>query len=222
MTVDTTRFEDLLPKDVLDAIGSVTIIGSGGIGSVGAEVVCRMGIPRVHLIDFDEVDPVNVATQNFFHRDVGKNKAEVIAERLGGGLGTEVTADTRRVVAGDTFKSRVVFSAVDSMEARKIIFNGFLASHGAEFLIDGRMGALIGQVHAISKADHLAVCGYEKTLYSDEEAHVAPCTQKATTFCPYFLNGLVGGMMRKLFLGETYDFYIDFDLDGMKMSRCMY
>ena len=61
------------------------LVGCGGTGGFLAEAVCRLLIgrrSRLYLVDPDRVEPHNVARQAFDRRDVGRFKAEVLAERL--------------------------------------------------------------------------------------------------------------------------------------------
>ncbi len=71
-------------------MNSCAVIGCGGIGSVFAAALKSMidkeQLPLLDaytLIDFDSVDPKNLLYQNFNEEDLGKNKAEVLAERYG-------------------------------------------------------------------------------------------------------------------------------------------
>jgi tRNA threonylcarbamoyladenosine dehydratase len=61
----------------------VVVIGLGGVGSHAAEALCRSGIGRLTLIDFDLVCVTNTNRQlQAMRGTVGKPKATVLAERL--------------------------------------------------------------------------------------------------------------------------------------------
>ena len=61
----------------------VVVIGLGGVGSHAAEALCRSGIGRLTLIDFDLVCVTNTNRQvQALRGNVGKPKASVLAERL--------------------------------------------------------------------------------------------------------------------------------------------
>lgn len=71
------------PETPLDA--TIVIVGCGGTGSFLASRVCRLLIGRqaeVYLVDHDIVEPHNVARQDFTLDDVGRPKAQILAERL--------------------------------------------------------------------------------------------------------------------------------------------
>jgi len=72
---------------------TIVLVGCGGTGGFLAEAVCRLliGRPaRLFLVDPDRVEPHNVARQAFDRRDVGRFKAQVLAERLARRFGREV------------------------------------------------------------------------------------------------------------------------------------
>src|SRR5436190_779427 len=76
---------------------TIVLIGCGGTGGFLAEAVCRLliGRPsRICLVDPDRVEPHNVARQVFDRRDVGRFKAEVLAERLACRFEREVSFST--------------------------------------------------------------------------------------------------------------------------------
>ena len=56
----------------------VAIVGVGAIGSHLAEMLAKLGARGVTLIDFDEVDDVNLGVQGFYERDIGRFKTPTI------------------------------------------------------------------------------------------------------------------------------------------------
>lgn len=62
---------------------SVAVIGLGGVGAYAAEALCRAGIGRLALIDFDDICLTNINRQlHAMDGTVGKAKVQVMAERL--------------------------------------------------------------------------------------------------------------------------------------------
>ncbi len=62
---------------------SVLIVGVGGVGSYAAEAVARAGVGNITLMDGDCVQPSNLNRQLIaLTSTIGKNKAEVMAERI--------------------------------------------------------------------------------------------------------------------------------------------
>ena len=64
---------------------SIAVVGCGGTGSLVAEGLCRLLQPhpevQLLLVDHDRVEPHNLLRQAFYKGDVGKFKAEVLAQR---------------------------------------------------------------------------------------------------------------------------------------------
>jgi tRNA A37 threonylcarbamoyladenosine dehydratase len=62
---------------------TVAIFGLGGVGSYAAEALCRAGIGRLVLVDFDDICLTNVNRQlHAMDGTVGKAKVQVMAQRL--------------------------------------------------------------------------------------------------------------------------------------------
>lgn len=62
---------------------SVAIIGLGGVGSYAAEAICRAGVGRITLVDFDDICLTNINRQlHALDGTVGKSKVVVMTERL--------------------------------------------------------------------------------------------------------------------------------------------
>lgn len=78
---------------------NVILIGCGGTGSRVVPLIAQylstfpeILAPTFTLIDGDDVEPKNLARQNFIQDDVGRYKAEVLAERYGEAYGVNVVA----------------------------------------------------------------------------------------------------------------------------------
>lgn len=95
--------------------------------------------PKITLIDFDDVEVKNLVRQNFIHDDVGRNKAEVLAERysvnfdidirfsadkVGPDEGSNTNLGLLEIIskcwgeAKPNLENTMVIMAVDSVEAR--------------------------------------------------------------------------------------------------------
>lgn len=62
---------------------SVILFGLGGVGSYAAEALCRAGVGRITIVDFDDICLTNVNRQlHALDGNVGMAKTQVMAERL--------------------------------------------------------------------------------------------------------------------------------------------
>lgn len=80
-----SRTELLIGPQGLDKLknSTVAVFGLGGVGSFAAEALCRAGIGRLVIVDFDDICLTNVNRQlHALDGTVGKAKALVMAERL--------------------------------------------------------------------------------------------------------------------------------------------
>lgn len=59
----------------------VCICGLGGLGSNIAQMLARLGVGNLVLVDFDIVDPTNLNRQNYFTDDIGSLKTDA-TERI--------------------------------------------------------------------------------------------------------------------------------------------
>ncbi len=62
---------------------SVGVMGLGGLGSLVAIALARIGVGRLMLADFDVVEPSNLNRQQYFIDQVGEKKTDALKEILG-------------------------------------------------------------------------------------------------------------------------------------------
>ena len=80
-----SRTEILIGPEGLDRLrrATVAIFGLGGVGSFAAEALCRAGVGRLVLVDFDDICLTNVNRQlHALDGTIGRAKVQVMAERL--------------------------------------------------------------------------------------------------------------------------------------------
>jgi len=91
--IDSGPIQDGRYARRIDQDATIVLVGCGGTGGFLAEAICRLLIGRsaqLFLIDMDRVEAHNVARQAFDRNDVGRFKAEVLAERLARRFGREI------------------------------------------------------------------------------------------------------------------------------------
>ena len=83
-TIDTDRFvrqAELVPQERLAEMGA-TVIGVGAIGRQVALQLAAIGVRRLQLVDFDQVDLTNLTTQGYEAGDVGQAKVLATAAAI--------------------------------------------------------------------------------------------------------------------------------------------
>ena len=120
-----SRTRQLIGEEGLTLLkaSSVLIVGVGGVGSYAAEAVARAGVGNVTLMDGDSVQPSNLNRQLVaLTSTIGKNKAEVMAERIRDiDPDTNVTALARFYEENDSLDLTAfdwVIDAIDSVIAK--------------------------------------------------------------------------------------------------------
>ncbi len=79
------RTELLFGQDKLELLrqANVLVVGVGGVGAYAAEMIVRAGVGRMTIADADRVSESNINRQLVaLHSTVGREKCEVLAERL--------------------------------------------------------------------------------------------------------------------------------------------
>ena len=83
---------------------NVAVCGLGGLGSNIAVSLCRAGIGKLILIDFDKVDITNLHRQQYKADQIGMYKSEALAESLKeirfAGI---ICKNTKRCIVNDYF-----------------------------------------------------------------------------------------------------------------------
>ncbi|MBR3182366.1 MAG: tRNA threonylcarbamoyladenosine dehydratase [Eggerthellaceae bacterium] len=80
-----SRTELLLGADAMATLAQsrVAVFGMGGVGGYCAEALARSGVGAIDLVDHDKVSLTNLNRQIVaLESTIGKNKAEVMAERI--------------------------------------------------------------------------------------------------------------------------------------------
>lgn len=110
---------------------TVGIAGLGGLGSPCAWALCRMGIGRLILADFDIVEPSNLNRQQYFIDQIGMAKTEATKANLKR-INPYVEVETHQVVLSESNipmvfeKASVVIEAFDKAEMKAMIIRCIL------------------------------------------------------------------------------------------------
>jgi len=183
----------------------VHIVGCGATGSWIAYQLAKMGVSNLHLWDFDEVENHNLPNQIFRLKDVGRSKVEALAEIIKEATGIVPTSHNEPVVGG-TKLSGIVFLLVDSMDARKDIWNGSIKFKlDVELMIETRMAIDNGRVYAIRSSNPGDIKLWEGTLYSDDEAEESACSNRSIAPTVGYIASVAVWKLIKFFNDEDYE-----------------
>lgn len=201
--VDYWRQTDLFSPS--DFNNEVHVVGVGATGSYVAYLLAKMGVKKIHIYDFDEVEEHNLPNQVFRLKDVGRPKVEALEEIILEATGIKVIAHNEAVTKDSKLKG-IVFLMVDSMSMRREIWDGAIKMKlDIELMIETRMAIDNGRVYAILPSSPSDIRLWEGTLYSDEEAEESPCTNRAIAPTVSYIASIAVWKMIKWFNGEDFE-----------------
>ena len=202
-----SRQRDIVPAERL-ATCKATVIGVGAIGRQVALQLAAMGISWLQLIDFDEVDESNLASQGYLEEDLGRQKVQATA-----GLCQQINRQLEVHEVNNRFRrsmeiGNTIFCCVDKIGIRHIIWES--AQNSAGFFADGRMSAEVLRV--LVACDAASREHYPSTLFATEEAYVGSCTAKTTIYCANIAAGLMIAQFTKWLRNLPVEADIQFNL----------
>ncbi len=170
----------------------VHFIGGGATGSFASFITAdffmpllaaKMGVPKIHVWDYDTVEDHNVPNQIMGPGDVNEKspvpKVDALREHILRLTGIEIVAHNKRVTGG-TELSGIVFLLVDSMDVRKEIWDGAIKMNpNVDLMVETRMAIDGGYIYTIKPTDLDDVRFWEAAWYPDSEAEESPCTSRA-------------------------------------------
>lgn len=160
--------------------GRVDIIGVGAVGSKIGMELAKLGIKDIHLWDGDEVEAHNIANQAFYLEDIGKTKVDALAEHILKATGTVVTCHNSYIEKPESL-GLVVFMCVDTMKARKDIFEASLKNNfHTELVVEVRMGVEELRVYGFNPNKRQEIIDWGNTLVDDAKTVESACSEKTT------------------------------------------
>lgn len=117
-------------KDIMDKLqnASVAICGLGGLGSVIAIALARVGVGHLLLIDYDTVDATNLARQQYYLSDIGRYKTDALKAHIEQ-MGTLTTIDTSTTKLNEEnivpllANYSIICEALDAPEMKAMLVN---------------------------------------------------------------------------------------------------
>jgi molybdopterin/thiamine biosynthesis adenylyltransferase len=207
--VDPSRYGDT----------ELTVIGAGGIGSPTIMALTKTGFNNITVWDADKVDGHNIPNQMYRPQDIGKLKVEAISLICREWAKASVVG-VPEMYSGQKPLSGIVISGVDSMEARKTIWEkGIRYNPGVGIYIEGRMAGQWGMIHTVRPCDPDMVEWYESTtLYPDKEVEPVACTDRAIAYNVFGLASLIVNQVAKHVKGEETAKEIIYDLVNVSIE----
>lgn len=209
---------DLIPITTLGQ--QVTIIGCGAIGSFLGLQLAKMGLTQITAYDHDVVSIENMSNQFFRFKDIDKNKAAALHDLIQDFTGVPIKHNLKFEPDYAPRLSGIVVVAVDSMEARAMIYESIKAKGFAvKYIIDPRMSAEFYTQYTINPFDEKDQATYAKVLQPDSESVAERCTAKSTVYTASLAAGMVTKTIKNIMLKQAYPRVINWDIS--KSSNAM-
>lgn len=158
----------------LEIEDDIHIIGVGAIGSNLALMLTRLGCNNIHLYDFDKVEEINVANQNYFINQVGKDKTlATLQNMLQINPEIEFSLHNKGWEPGAVL-SGYIFLCLDNIDIRRQITEACKDNRYIKAILDFRMGLDDAQHYMADMSDPKAIKRLLETMdFTHEEAKEA-------------------------------------------------
>lgn len=165
----------------------IHIIGVGATGSFVAMELARMGCPVLNIYDFDDVEIHNIPNQYYDTEDLGKLKAEALADKLkliNPNITVNINTSAVLPVHDDEHKgidemAGYVFLLVDSMKVRKELWKAIKENKNIVHCWESRLGSDQARVYSLDMSVK-DFAKYEADFYDDDNAEVSACGTSIT------------------------------------------
>lgn len=147
----------------------VIILGCGGLGSNSANILIRIGIGSIYIVDDDSLDLTNLHRTSLFNEeDTGKSKCQILEEKLQK-INSEVTVKgikkriTKENIESVVKRADIILDGTDNMETRFLINEVAVKSNipwiyaGVHTTVGMVMGIIPGQTPCLKCISHSIV-----------------------------------------------------------------
>lgn len=177
MITDYTKQTELIKPWKVDE--KINVLGCGAVGSWIVFFLLKMGFNNIHVYDFDVIEEHNIPNQMFKESDIGSTKISAIENIYKDFFNEEKSRLTIHNIKLTENNSHVlngiVLCCVDSMVARKFIYENCYKHGKASLFIEARLSIWGAYVYTLYKNGNDWKEKYEETLYADEETEVSAC-----------------------------------------------
>lgn len=179
----------------------VHIIGAGATGSNLALLLGKMGVQPIHAYDFDSVEDHNLPNQVYGPEHVGMQKVVALKGIVKQLTDVEIEIHDEEVEKGCSFEG-LVYCLVDSMKARKFIWEACKWNMTVPLFIDSRMGIRHGIIYTVDTCKQEQIEKYEESFFEDEEVPESACTERAISSTVALLTSLLANKLVKFSRNE--------------------
>jgi len=197
------------PEDAQDTW--LNIIGVGATGSEIGRTAAKMGFTKFRIWDADIVESHNLPNQAYDVEHVGMRKVDAFKDVLTR-FNPRVVVETNPVFfESATHKDEldgILVLTVDTMSARKDIFNAFNMNWNVKLVFETRLGFDYGELNVLDPLDPTTLKEWNGGLLNDEDIPEGPCNLRICTtlvnmISAYTVHAMCGTMHGEK-TGETF------------------
>jgi hypothetical protein len=199
---------------------SFLVVGAGSVGSWATLALTKMGAQHVSVWDKDIISEHNASVQIYSAREVGERKVKALVDWVGkltdvGVVGRlqHLDKDSTPVLDPNT----ILVMAVDSMEARRYLWELAKACPEIKLVIDPRMGGEAMRMYAVNPRDPQHEAFYEENL--DYVGETLPCTGQAIIYTSMFAASFVSSIVSSFVNGAPFRNEIMFHTRSFKIIQ---
>jgi len=165
----------------------IVVIGAGWIGSTTVMCLAQMGIKDITVVDFDDVENHNLASQLYKESDIGMWKVRALWENVKAFTWTIITERYEKYKPEMVADADIVIIGVDNMATRKEVVESLTTK--TKRFIDGRMQWEAFELHMFMPVFETQL--YMNTRYSDDDASPETCTNKAVSYNTFAIASII-------------------------------
>ena len=230
----------------------IIVLGAGGTGGYVIPHLYRIGYAaqrsmRIIVCDGDVVEEKNLIRQNFVHQDIGRNKAQVLAERYSAAFGIECEYIPRfiewetellKLITPDFYINRrhnisetqrvILLGCVDNNKSRQICHSAFYKQKDLIYIDSGNgehTGQVVCGVRQSGRTTYKPVCSLFPDMLKTEDQFPSElsCAQRSIS-APQSVTAnltaataLVSFLYDLLICGDLHTRYVTFSSRQINM-----
>lgn len=197
---------------------SILVLGCWGVGSAAAFCLAKMWLSDITLVDKDNVENHNIASQMYKESQKDVPKVEALASNIKEFSGVECKVINDRwtpELAESIDDPEIVILAIDNMDIRKAVVDHYKDDPFCK-IIESRMGGTEYIIQVINDYDV-----WLASWFPQEEADPEQCTAKSICWNTFSIGGKIGELVN-LYIEDKpylhYNHYCSDDIQGKTNS----
>jgi hypothetical protein len=173
-----------------------------------------MGLSKIEVWDGDIIQDHNLPNQFYRPKDLNRQKSDALVDIIH--EYNDVMIQAHEIPYNGQPVNGMVISAVDSIGARKFIWDQVQTQKKVKYYIDTRMGGNLMRIYTVDMKNFENCKFYSDTLKSSEDSlEEIRCTEKTILYNVLTISGIVSNLVTKMLKKETVPYEIIFDMKLM-------